>query len=186
MQTTWEFLNPVLGLGVEPKNLTFFQISLRGFIVFAAALVKLRMGDRRALLQKTAFDAVLIVPPHRRRWSSSKRRVLNLSSGRRIKQSAMRKPERVFALAGFAFWIRSGISNALIRFTEADRKPFSHWGSRSRDRRGCRWCKFASYLSDFLRFGSEKRDNYVAHVQRRRQRLAATVQCHQAARNVCF
>jgi hypothetical protein len=127
MQTTWEFLNTVLGLGVEPKNLTFFQISLRGFIVFAAALVKLRMGDRRALLQKTAFDAVLIVPPHRRRWSSSKRRVLNLSSGRRIKPSAMRKPERVFALAGFAFWIRSGISNALIRFTEADRKPFSHW-----------------------------------------------------------
>jgi uncharacterized membrane protein YcaP (DUF421 family) len=61
MQTTWEFLITVLGLGVEPKNLTFFQISLRGFIVFAAALVMLRIGDRRALSQKTPFDTVLIV-----------------------------------------------------------------------------------------------------------------------------
>jgi uncharacterized membrane protein YcaP (DUF421 family) len=61
MQTTWEFLNTVLGLGVEPKNLTFFQISLRGFSVFAAALVMLRIGDRRALSQKTPFDTVLIV-----------------------------------------------------------------------------------------------------------------------------
>jgi hypothetical protein len=25
MQTTWEFLSTVLGLGVEPKNLTFVQ-----------------------------------------------------------------------------------------------------------------------------------------------------------------
>ena len=61
MQTTWEFLNTVLGLGVEPKNLTFFQISLRGFIVFTAALIMLRMGDRRALSRETPFDTVLIV-----------------------------------------------------------------------------------------------------------------------------
>jgi hypothetical protein len=27
MQTTWAFLNTMLGLGVEPKNLTFFQRS---------------------------------------------------------------------------------------------------------------------------------------------------------------
>jgi uncharacterized membrane protein YcaP (DUF421 family) len=51
----------LLGLGVEPKNLTFLQICLRGGIVFVAALIMLRLGDRRALAQKTAFDTVLLV-----------------------------------------------------------------------------------------------------------------------------
>jgi uncharacterized membrane protein YcaP (DUF421 family) len=57
----WDFVNATLGLGIEPKNLTFWQISLRGFIVFAVSLVMLRLGDRRALAQKTAFDTLLIV-----------------------------------------------------------------------------------------------------------------------------
>jgi uncharacterized membrane protein YcaP (DUF421 family) len=61
MQTTWEFIITALGLGVEPRNLTFFEISLRGVVVSAAALVMLRMGDRRALSRKTPFDTVLIV-----------------------------------------------------------------------------------------------------------------------------
>ncbi len=61
MQTLLDFITPLLGLGVEPKNLTFIQICLRGGIVFIAALVMLRLGDRRALAQKTAFDTVLIV-----------------------------------------------------------------------------------------------------------------------------
>jgi uncharacterized membrane protein YcaP (DUF421 family) len=61
MQTFSHFINALLGLGAEPKNLTFYQISLRGGIVFVAALLMLRLGDRRALAQKTAFDTVLIV-----------------------------------------------------------------------------------------------------------------------------
>jgi uncharacterized membrane protein YcaP (DUF421 family) len=48
-----------LGLGRDPAALTFTQISLRGIIVFFAALVIVRCGDRRFLSQKTAFDAVL-------------------------------------------------------------------------------------------------------------------------------
>jgi uncharacterized membrane protein YcaP (DUF421 family) len=49
----------LLGLGRGAGDLTFLQISLRGVVVFAAALVIVRCGDRRFLSQKTAFDAVL-------------------------------------------------------------------------------------------------------------------------------
>jgi uncharacterized membrane protein YcaP (DUF421 family) len=48
-----------LGLGRDAASLTFSQISLRGLIVFGAALAIVRCGDRRFLSQKTAFDAVL-------------------------------------------------------------------------------------------------------------------------------
>src|SRR5262245_49368671 len=52
-------LDLALGLGRDASSLTFFQISVRGIIVFIAALVIVRCGDRRFLSQKTAFDAVL-------------------------------------------------------------------------------------------------------------------------------
>jgi uncharacterized membrane protein YcaP (DUF421 family) len=52
-------LEALLGLGHEAASLTFLQISLRGIVVFLAALVIFRFGDRRFLSQKTAFDAVL-------------------------------------------------------------------------------------------------------------------------------
>ena len=46
---------------MEPKDLTFIHISLRGVIVFIATLVMIRVGHKRSLARKTAFDAVLIV-----------------------------------------------------------------------------------------------------------------------------
>ena len=52
-------IDAALGLGRDAAALTFTQISLRGVIVFVAALVIVRCGDRRFLSQKTAFDAVL-------------------------------------------------------------------------------------------------------------------------------
>jgi uncharacterized membrane protein YcaP (DUF421 family) len=52
-------INALLGLGLDAADLTFLQISLRGVLVFAAALAIIRCGDRRFLSQKTAFDAVL-------------------------------------------------------------------------------------------------------------------------------
>jgi uncharacterized membrane protein YcaP (DUF421 family) len=61
VETLWNNLNTWLGLQVEPKQLTFVQISLRGVIVFVASLAMIRFGSKRALAQKTAFDAVLIV-----------------------------------------------------------------------------------------------------------------------------
>ena len=49
----------MLGLGQNAVSLTFWQISLRGIIVFVATLIIIRVGDRRFLSQKTAFDVVL-------------------------------------------------------------------------------------------------------------------------------
>jgi uncharacterized membrane protein YcaP (DUF421 family) len=61
MNAFYNFVAPLLGLGTEPKDLTFLQISLRGVIVFLATLVMIRLGHKRSLARKTAFDAVLIV-----------------------------------------------------------------------------------------------------------------------------
>jgi uncharacterized membrane protein YcaP (DUF421 family) len=51
----------LLGLGAEPKDLTFVQISLRGIIVFLVTLITMRLGHKRSLSRKTPFDAVLLV-----------------------------------------------------------------------------------------------------------------------------
>jgi uncharacterized membrane protein YcaP (DUF421 family) len=59
MSTMVASLEALLGLGREAAGLTFLQISLRGVVVFIAALGIVRCGDRRFLSQKTAFDAVL-------------------------------------------------------------------------------------------------------------------------------
>jgi uncharacterized membrane protein YcaP (DUF421 family) len=61
VETWWNEISAWLGLGLESKDLTFTQISLRGIIVFVASLAMIRLGSKRALAQKTAFDAVLIV-----------------------------------------------------------------------------------------------------------------------------
>ena len=61
MNAAYDFLAPCLGLGVEPKDLTLLQISLRGIIVFIVTLLMVRLGHKRSLARKTAFDAVLLV-----------------------------------------------------------------------------------------------------------------------------
>jgi uncharacterized membrane protein YcaP (DUF421 family) len=55
------FVNQLLGLGVEPKDLTFVQITLRGAIVLIFTLIIVRLGDRRSLSKKSAFDAALLI-----------------------------------------------------------------------------------------------------------------------------
>src|SRR4051812_23782086 len=52
-------IKDVLGLELEPKELTFIQISLRGIIVFIASLAMVRMGNKRFLAKMSAFDAIL-------------------------------------------------------------------------------------------------------------------------------
>jgi uncharacterized membrane protein YcaP (DUF421 family) len=54
-----ELLDSWIGLNVEPRDLTFVQVTIRGVIVFIAALAMVRLGDKRVLSKKTAFDAVL-------------------------------------------------------------------------------------------------------------------------------
>ena len=61
MNAFWNAFETLLGLGVEPRNLTFVQISLRGIIVFLVTLVSVRLGHKRSLSRKTPFDAVLLV-----------------------------------------------------------------------------------------------------------------------------
>jgi uncharacterized membrane protein YcaP (DUF421 family) len=61
MNAFWNFVGPLLGLGAEPRDLTFVQISLRGVVVFITTLIIVRLGHKRSLSRKTAFDAVLLV-----------------------------------------------------------------------------------------------------------------------------
>ena len=61
MNALWNSFETLLGLSVQPKDLTFVQISLRGIIVFLATLAMVRLGHKRSLSHKTPFDAVLLV-----------------------------------------------------------------------------------------------------------------------------
>jgi uncharacterized membrane protein YcaP (DUF421 family) len=61
MNALWNFFGTLLGLSVEPRNLTFIQISLRGVVVFLVTLTMVRLGHKRSLSHKTPFDAVLLV-----------------------------------------------------------------------------------------------------------------------------
>lgn len=59
MNSFLDFVSTVLGLNLDPRNLTFLQISLRGIVVFIATLIMVRLGDKRFLSKRSAFDAVL-------------------------------------------------------------------------------------------------------------------------------
>src|SRR6478736_7497434 len=61
MNTFSQLLQMLLGISVPPKDLTFLQVSIRGVVVFIAALIMVRLSSKRSLAEKTAFDAVLIV-----------------------------------------------------------------------------------------------------------------------------
>jgi uncharacterized membrane protein YcaP (DUF421 family) len=61
MNAFWNSFETLLGLGAEPQDLTFMQISLRGIIVFLVTLTTMRLGHKRSLSRKTPFDAVLLV-----------------------------------------------------------------------------------------------------------------------------
>jgi len=61
MNAFWNSFETLLGLGANPKDLTFIQISLRGIIVFLVTLATVRLGHKRSLSHKTPFDAVLLV-----------------------------------------------------------------------------------------------------------------------------
>jgi uncharacterized membrane protein YcaP (DUF421 family) len=54
-----DWLRDVLGLEVEPQNLTFLHVILRAVIVFFATLTMVRLADRRFLAKLSAVDAIL-------------------------------------------------------------------------------------------------------------------------------
>lgn len=49
----------VLGIGLESKDLTVLNVSLRGIIVFFYCIFLVRVADKRFLSRKSALDAVL-------------------------------------------------------------------------------------------------------------------------------
>lgn len=59
MNSFFDSISAVLGLSLQAKDLSFMQISLRGIIVFIATLIIVRLGDKRFLSKRSAFDAVL-------------------------------------------------------------------------------------------------------------------------------
>jgi uncharacterized membrane protein YcaP (DUF421 family) len=61
MNTFSQLLHTLLGIGTEPKELTFLQVSVRGIIVFVVTVIMMRLGSKRSLAEKTAFDTVLMV-----------------------------------------------------------------------------------------------------------------------------
>src|SRR6266487_3767159 len=61
MNTFSQLLQTLFGISVQPKDLTFLQVSIRGVVVFIAALIMVRLSSKRSLAEKTAFDAVLVV-----------------------------------------------------------------------------------------------------------------------------
>lgn len=61
MQALHDVYLKVIGADGHPTQLTVAQIGLRGFLIFAIGLALVRIGDRRSLSQKTAFDALFIV-----------------------------------------------------------------------------------------------------------------------------
>lgn len=61
MNAFWNFFQTLLGLSLQPKDLTFVQISLRGIIVFLATLIMVRLGSKRSMAHRTPFDAILLV-----------------------------------------------------------------------------------------------------------------------------
>ena len=61
MNALQDFVLMLLGPDGKATQLTLLQIALRGFVIFITGLAIVRIGDRRSLAQKTAFDALFIV-----------------------------------------------------------------------------------------------------------------------------
>jgi len=51
----------IFGPDSHPDSLTGLQVSFRCLVIFVVGLVLVRVGDRRSLSEKTAFDAIFIV-----------------------------------------------------------------------------------------------------------------------------
>jgi uncharacterized membrane protein YcaP (DUF421 family) len=54
-----DFFDRILGIGLEPKELSFLHIALRAIIVFFATLIMVRVGNKRFLSSMSAFDAIV-------------------------------------------------------------------------------------------------------------------------------
>jgi uncharacterized membrane protein YcaP (DUF421 family) len=61
MNAFQDFFLVLLGPDGKATHLTLFNISVRALVIFVFGLALVRVGDRRSLSEKTAFDAIFIV-----------------------------------------------------------------------------------------------------------------------------
>jgi len=61
MNALQNFSLALLGPDGKATELNLLHISLRALVIFVSGIIMVRIGDRRSLSQKTAFDAVFIV-----------------------------------------------------------------------------------------------------------------------------
>ncbi len=61
MNALQNFFLTLLGPDGKATELTLLHISLRALFIFVIGLALVRIGDRRSLSEKTAFDAIFIV-----------------------------------------------------------------------------------------------------------------------------
>jgi uncharacterized membrane protein YcaP (DUF421 family) len=61
MNARHNFFLALLGPDGKATELTLLNISIRALIIFVFGLAVVRIGDRRSLSEKTAFDAIFIV-----------------------------------------------------------------------------------------------------------------------------
>ncbi|MDB6121192.1 MAG: putative rane protein [Pedosphaera sp.] len=59
MEGFYHGFKELIGANLEPKEFTFFQITLRGILVFIFALIMVRLADKRFFAKKSAFDVIL-------------------------------------------------------------------------------------------------------------------------------
>lgn len=61
MQNFWQPIVRALGTDLRPEELSVGQVTLRAVVIFIIALALIRLGHKRSLARKTAFDTVLVV-----------------------------------------------------------------------------------------------------------------------------
>jgi len=61
MNALQNFFLVLLGPDGKPIELTVLNVAVRGLLIFVLGLALVRIGDRRSLSEKTAFDAIFIV-----------------------------------------------------------------------------------------------------------------------------
>lgn len=59
MEQAWAAAQQGLGLGLEAKDLTVLQMSLRAAVVFVVSILMLKVGDKRFMGKSTALDVFL-------------------------------------------------------------------------------------------------------------------------------
>jgi uncharacterized membrane protein YcaP (DUF421 family) len=61
MNGFWDSVVGLLGLNLKPETLSFAQLTCRALIIFTVALILMRLGHKRSLARKSAFDTTFVI-----------------------------------------------------------------------------------------------------------------------------